>query len=122
MNLTYIQRNSVARARVKIEAAQKLLAEAETILKPLCDIGKIVNVDVEEFEKFFNLIPSGTPSHDEMKSHLFQLKISVVDKVGVHTSHCCSIHGCKYCEDETCPVVQGEAEQEYPCEDCDRCS
>jgi len=120
MNLTYIQRNSLARAKVKIEEAQRLLAEADTILRPVCEIGKIVNTDAEAFEKFFNALPSGTACYGEMEKHLFQLKISVVDTVGVHTSHCCSIHGCKYCEDETCPVVQGEAEQEYPCEDCDR--
>lgn len=38
--------------------------------------------------------------------------------VGVHTSHCCAEHGCKYGNAE-CPVVLGTHEQEYPCEDCD---
>lgn len=39
-------------------------------------------------------------------------------KWGVHISHCCLMHGCKY-GDEDCPVVTGEAVQEYTCESCD---
>lgn len=40
-------------------------------------------------------------------------------KIGVHTSHCCIRHGCKY-GDEECPVVLGTHEQRYDCEDCYR--
>lgn len=38
-------------------------------------------------------------------------------KYGVHQTHCCIIHGCKY-GDEDCPVVSGEIKQAYPCEYC----
>lgn len=34
---------------------------------------------------------------------------------GVHESHCCKRHGCKY-GDKDCPVVSGEAMQDYSCE------
>lgn len=37
--------------------------------------------------------------------------------IGVHISHCCKWHGCKY-GDPDCPVVNGEVEQKYLCEDC----
>lgn len=37
--------------------------------------------------------------------------------IGVHASHCCKWHGCKY-GDPDCPVVSGEVEQKYLCEDC----
>ena len=37
--------------------------------------------------------------------------------IGVHASHCCKWHGCKY-GDPDCPVANGEVEQEYLCEDC----
>ena len=37
--------------------------------------------------------------------------------IGVHASHCCKWHGCKY-GDKDCPVVLGKVEQEYPCEWC----
>jgi hypothetical protein len=37
---------------------------------------------------------------------------------GVHRTHCCLIHGCKY-GDEDCPVANGIIEQEYPCEECE---
>jgi hypothetical protein len=37
--------------------------------------------------------------------------------IGVHTSHCCLQHGCKYGDDD-CPVASGGHKQEYPCETC----
>jgi len=40
-----------------------------------------------------------------------------VNKTGVHQSHCCIDHGCKY-NDKDCPVVSGQIKQKYPCEDC----
>ena len=41
-----------------------------------------------------------------------------VDRPGTHRTHCCVIHGCKYGHPE-CPVVSGELEQDFLCEDCD---
>ncbi len=36
----------------------------------------------------------------------------------VHSTHCCTIHGCKYGDDD-CPVVVLQTEaQEHPCQDC----
>ncbi len=37
---------------------------------------------------------------------------------GVHATHCCAAHGCKYGKDDDCPVVAGRVSQEYPCEEC----
>jgi hypothetical protein len=42
---------------------------------------------------------------------------------GVHRTHCCIYHGCKYgwalaLKGETCPVTTGQVVQEYPCEQC----
>lgn len=37
--------------------------------------------------------------------------------IGVHLSHCCKDHGCKY-NDTNCPVVLGTHNQLGPCEDC----
>lgn len=39
------------------------------------------------------------------------------ERYGVHQTHCCVMHGCKYGNSD-CPVVTGEIIQEYPCEDC----
>lgn len=36
----------------------------------------------------------------------------------VHAAHCCKIHGCKY-GNVGCPVVLGEIESIYKCEDCE---
>lgn len=41
--------------------------------------------------------------------------------IGVHATHCCVKHGCKYGPSEKCPVSNKEVEQEYPCEDCTIC-
>jgi hypothetical protein len=38
--------------------------------------------------------------------------------MGVHQTHCCAKHGCKYGEVD-CPVVAGIIKQSYPCESCD---
>ncbi len=40
------------------------------------------------------------------------------EKWGVHETHCCSKHGCKY-GDSKCPVVTGKIKQKYPCEWCE---
>ena len=39
-------------------------------------------------------------------------------ELGVHRTHCCVFHGCKYGEDSTCPVVQQEVMQNYLCDEC----
>lgn len=36
----------------------------------------------------------------------------------VHITHCCALHGCKYCN-EDCPVTNALASQEYMCEECE---
>lgn len=38
-------------------------------------------------------------------------------RIGVHATHCCLLHGCKY-GDDACPVKSREVAQEYPCEYC----
>jgi len=40
-----------------------------------------------------------------------------VNVVGIHTSQCCKLHGCKY-GNEDCPVSAGDVAQKYPCENC----
>lgn len=40
------------------------------------------------------------------------------EKWGVHRTHCCKKHGCKY-SNEYCPVVLSHIKQDYKCEDGD---
>jgi len=40
-----------------------------------------------------------------------------INEYGVHRTHCCVKHGCKY-NDKDCPVVSGEIKQDYLCQDC----
>lgn len=37
---------------------------------------------------------------------------------GVHETHCCVLHGCKY-QEEDCPVTNRLIPQQYICESCD---
>ena len=39
-------------------------------------------------------------------------------RLGVHGSHCCKYHGCKYGDDD-CPVKTGEVDAQYLCEFCE---
>ncbi len=41
----------------------------------------------------------------------------MIERIGVHRTHCCKWHGCKYGDDD-CPVANGEVEQDYLCERC----
>ena len=36
----------------------------------------------------------------------------------VHTEHCCVVHGCKYGENDTCPVTTETKKQSGACEYC----
>jgi len=40
-----------------------------------------------------------------------------VNFFGVHRTHCCERHGCKYGDDD-CPVELKQITQDYPCEWC----
>lgn len=39
-------------------------------------------------------------------------------EIGVHVSHCCAMHGCKYGDGENCVVENKSHKQDYPCEAC----
>lgn len=39
-------------------------------------------------------------------------------EIGVHVSHCCAMHGCKYGDGEYCAVESKTHKQDYPCESC----
>jgi hypothetical protein len=43
--------------------------------------------------------------------------VAGIVNVGVHQTHCCDLHGCKY-GDEDCPVAGKEIKQLYDCETC----
>jgi hypothetical protein len=54
----------------------------------------------------------------------FQVKLAAppvvhepVDRTGVHATHCCTRHGCKY-GNAACPVKAGTVAQVYACEHC----
>lgn len=46
--------------------------------------------------------------------------IQYMDDKDIHTEHCCQMHGCKYDDDEDCPVWTAEKHQSFMCEWCVR--
>jgi hypothetical protein len=40
-----------------------------------------------------------------------------IDTTGVHRTHCCALHGCKYANDG-CPVANWKIAQDFPCQSC----
>lgn len=48
----------------------------------------------------------------------FESHLSYMSKIGVHVTHCCLMHGCKY-GDVDCPVVIKTHRQRYSCEICE---
>ena len=84
--------------------------------------------NIGEYSDSFNI--------DEVKEHITSIndserKRKLVDeaiskgettipkyKWGVHKTHCCVKHGCKY-GDLDCPVELAFIEQDYDCEDCE---
>ena len=42
----------------------------------------------------------------------------MANNIGVHVTHCCVLHGCKYGQPGKCPVCIGEYKQKYLCEEC----
>lgn len=59
---------------------------------------------------------------DEQRIGLDLLRTGANDNPGVHESHCCSVHGCRYGYTD-CPVKAGALAPEYPnnngCELCE---
>lgn len=39
-------------------------------------------------------------------------------EIGTHVGHCCARHGCKYGDEENCPVENKSHKQDHPCESC----
>ena len=44
--------------------------------------------------------------------------MEIINRDGVHTTHCCMRHGCKYGAVD-CPVEAGTVAQAYTCEQCE---
>jgi len=71
------------------------------------------------------IVKSSEPEHgldiesalETLKKHQ-KSKPPAVNKEGVHRTHCCVAHGCKY-GDRNCPVETGRIQQDYTCEYCD---
>lgn len=55
----------------------------------------------------------------EMQAEYLKVRrATAMSRAGVHATHCCTDHGCKYGDDDVCPVKSGDVAQEYPCEWC----
>lgn len=79
---------------------------------------KINSIEVDKKEIIVKL-------HSELKKQKIELEREKLvkettipeERWGVHETHCCEEHGCKY-GNEDCPVVIGLIKQRYRCEFC----
>ena len=74
--------------------------------------------DEEEKEEWPDCENCGHPAHPNIPCEEAAALNGEVDITGVHRTHCCKEHGCKYME-EDCPVVNGIIPAEHPCEECE---
>ena len=60
-----------------------------------------------------------TEQLDLLRAKVSPLTTTTIPKEdwGVHQTHCCFEHGCKYSYDD-CPVSIGLIKQDFPCETC----
>jgi hypothetical protein len=90
-------------------------------------VDEIINIDYTDYKvverKFYIRTASGS-----MYCEVFVQDVNHPEKSftpepegsrDVHTEHCCRIHGCKYGDEERCPVEKGTKQQSGPCERCD---
>ena len=84
--------------------------------KEICDAANITGVINEQMIPQDLAEEAATRTVDTSKLPSLQVFNSKLKDV--HTEHCCSKHGCKYGENDTCPVATGTKKQSYPCQDC----
>lgn len=62
--------------------------------------------------------PTDSTASTEPNASGTDLTEKTSQRIGVHMGHCCSRHGCKYC-DADCPVTNRRSPQEFLCEFCE---
>lgn len=70
---------------------------------------------IQELEEKKTMVDAEQKKEFDKEIRLYHRGLSY----GTHISHCCIKHGCKYGEDDECPVVNGIEIQKYICMDCD---
>ena len=103
----------------KLHQAQQLrLVE---LLREFAKEGTIESTIYENIDYFIDDIES-TIDYDiktRMALDAASLGMTTIEEEnwGVHSTHCCLMHGCKYGRAD-CPVILELTKQVYPCEDC----
>lgn len=121
MKLSYTQKNKLIRAEIKIADSIILVEEAKTLLNKLCQEAIQDFSKYDDMKEFVELLPHETHHRVDMFEFLSKMDKNVkTGDLTVHSNHCCYTHGCKYGEDDTCPVVQMKVLQRYQCEECMR--
>lgn len=65
-----------------------------------------------------NVIEAHDEAERQLEGKFDTFSVNRPMNVGMHASHCCDKHGCKY-NNENCPVEKGEVKPEFSCEHCD---
>lgn len=94
-----------------IERLERLIKDSQDTLETLSLKSEIqIRLIKNEENNLYKL-------KEELKSEIRKENGTSIpkEKWGVHETHCCRKHGCKYFENEDCPVVLGLIKQAYPC-------
>ncbi len=90
------------------EALKNMLGAFDTPLVRI-KLGKCWNGFIEEaVQSARDAVNNGNPLYVNDQPHVF-----TSDQKCVHTEHCCAKNGCKYGEEDSCPVWLGYAKQSY---------
>lgn len=97
--------NNIERLERLVDSKKNTLNELDKKQKEIQKSVKFVDEEIDTLK-------------DELKIEIRKLNGTNIPKEswGVHETHCCKKHGCKYAENEDCPVVLGLIKQAYDCE------
>jgi hypothetical protein len=95
-----------------IERLERLIETKKNVLNELEKTQEGIRAS---FECVYDEIDS---LNEELKSEIRKRNGTNIpkDSWGVHETHCCKKHGCKYGQSEDCPVCLGLIKQKYGCE------
>jgi len=86
---------------------------ADALSGPLTDFRRIYGSDDGQArERILTEMRARQEKHKQAR------RARAMEQQGVHAGHCCEKHGCKYGDDDVCPVATGDVEQHHPCEWC----
>jgi hypothetical protein len=96
----------------KIETLERLIESKKNTLSELDKKQEEIQVSIDCVDEEIDTLK------EQLKTEIRKENGTTIPKErwGVHETHCCEKHGCKYGDDKDCPVVLGLIKQAYGCQ------